>query len=410
VTNRARPPAGVRDAGGIPSTRSVPPRRPRAFAPELVAAILAVIVVAVIGGGLIVGGTSAVVTASGPPQPTESSAGTAGPTPVVDETAITALLTINDRLTAAREALDAELTASTFAPSDVQTILLGLNADVIGATRIATILQGFPASATVGAQLTKFYTNLHQHLSDELAASVQNAPAYRSAAKSTSTILADVPALNAALEALLIGRTTASSSPSGSIPPPVPSASAPASATPTPVATPRPSAPPSGGPSLPPSPPAVANDLANPGFESGVGPPWELSVSGSGAATWTGDPTVHAGGTTSARVDISVAGDERAAIAVRQGGLSIVAGSRYVAAISARADTPREVRLRIASAAGDTYATRLFTVGPAWQVLTIDSTVFATDPDAYLEIDLGRFAATTWLDDASFGQVAATGG
>jgi hypothetical protein len=148
----------------------------------------------------------------------------------------------------------------------------------------------------------------------------------------------------------------------------------------------------------------------NPGFEAGVGPPWELSVAGSGAATWTADLAVHAGGTTSARVDISVAGDERAAIAVRQGALSIVAGSRYVATIAVRADATREVRLRIASAAGDTYATRLFTVGPSWQVLTVDSTVFATDPSAYLEIDLGRFPATTWLDDASFGQVAATGG
>ena len=154
----------------------------------------------------------------------------------------------------------------------------------------------------------------------------------------------------------------------------------------------------------------MSNVLVNPGFESGVGPPWELSVSGSGAANWTADQVDHAGGTTSARVDISVAGDERAAVAVRQGGLPIVAGSRYVATISVRSDAAREVRLRIASAAGDTYATRLFTVGPAWQVLTIDSTVFATDPNAYIEIDLGRFAATTWLDDASFGQVAATGG
>jgi hypothetical protein len=127
-------------------------------------------------------------------------------------------------------------------------------------------------------------------------------------------------------------------------------------------------------------------------------------------ATWTADQAVHAGGTTSARVEISVAGDERAAVAVRQGGLSIVAGSRYVATIAVRADATREVRLRIASAAGDTYATRLFTVGTGWQVLTVDSTVFATDPNAWLEIDLGRFAATTWLDDASFSQVAATGG
>ena len=148
----------------------------------------------------------------------------------------------------------------------------------------------------------------------------------------------------------------------------------------------------------------------DPGFESGVGAPWELFVSGSGAATWMADQTAHAGGTTSARVDISVPGEERTAVAVRQGGLSIAAGSHYLATISVRSATTREVRLRIASAAGGTYATRLFTVGPEWQVLSVDSTVFATDLNAYIEIDLGRFAATTWLDDASFAQVAATGG
>ena len=129
-----------------------------------------------------------------------------------------------------------------------------------------------------------------------------------------------------------------------------------------------------------------------------------------GSATLHEDRTIHAGGSASARVDFVSAGDERAAVAVRQGGQAISAGSHYVGRIAVRSDTPREVRLRVASADGVTYGTRLFTVGPDWQVLTIDTTVFATDANAYLEIDLGRFPVTTWLDDASFGQVAATGG
>jgi hypothetical protein len=388
----------------------VPTRRSRTVAPELLAAILSAIVIAVVAGGLVVGGTSAVVTPTTSAEATPGLGGTPGPTPALDETAITALLAFNDRLTTARESLDAALGASFFEASDVATILRSLNADVVNASGIAPILEQFPASKTVGARLVKFYDDLHQHVSDALANSVQNAPAYRSAAKSTSAILAEVPALNAALEALLIGRAPPSASPppTRSAPPSngPPASTPPAPSPSTPATTPPPS---SGGPSAPASP-VASNSIVNPGFESGVGPPWELSVAGSGAATWTADLAVHAGGTTSARVDISVAGDERAAIAVRQGGLSIAAGSRYVATIAVRADATREVRLRIASAAGDTYATRLFTVGPGWQVLTVDSTVFATDANAYLEVDLGRFPATTWLDDASFGQVAATGG
>jgi hypothetical protein len=393
VTDGARPRGGVDEGPGVPT------RRPRSVAPELVAAILAAVVVAIVGGGLVAGGTSAVVAPSSSAQAPPSAGSTAEPTPAIDETAIRALLALNDRLTAAREALDAALAASIFEPSDVATVLRSLNADVVQAAAIAPILERLPASEAVGARLTKYYDDLHQHLSDALVASVQNAPAYRSAAKSTSTILAEVPALNAALEALLIGRTAPSNSPPPPSSTPAPSSSAPPAETP----------PPSTAPSIPASP-SVSSGLVNPGFESGVGPPWELSVSGSGAATWTADQAEHAGGSTSARVDISVAGDERAAVAVRQGGLSIVAGSRYVGTIAVRAETAREVRLRLASAAGDTYATRLFTVGPGWQVLTVDSTVFATDPNAYLEVDLGRFAVTTWLDDASFAQVAATGG
>jgi hypothetical protein len=383
-------------AGGDPGGPA--PRRPRPIAPELVAAILAAVVVAIVGGGLIVGGTSAVA----PPvssQSTPGPIGTAGSTPAVDEAAIVACLELNDRLKNDRIALDAALAAATFQPGDVVTILRSLNADVVNATPLVARLQRLPASADVATRLGTFYGDLHRHVSDALDNSIQNAPAYRTAAKTTSEMLAELPALNALLESLLIGRQPPSSSPSASGPSEVPSSS------PSPVVTPLPSV----APSVSGSPP-VANGLVNPGFEAGVGAPWELLLTGSAAGTLSADPADPAGGTMSARVDISVAGAERAAIAVRQGGLSIVAGSRYVGTIAVRAATTREVRLRIASGAGDTYATRLFTVGPAWQVLTIDSTVLATDLNAYLEVDLGRFAITTWLDDASFAQVAATGG
>jgi hypothetical protein len=387
VSDRSGPRSGA-GAGELTARRS-----PRPISPELVGAILAAIVVAIIGGGA----SPVAPLESG--QATPSSIGTPEPTAAVDETLIAALLEFNDRLRLDRVALDAAASAATFRASDVATILRELNADVVSATPVATRLTRMPASAAVGTLLTTFYDDVHKHVSDALDNSLQNAPAYRTAAKSTSALLAELPALNAKLEALLIEHPAPSASPPA--PSTVPSTPASAGPTPTPLRSTSPSVPGSQ---------SVANGLVNPGFESGVGAPWELFVSGDGAATWTADQAEHAGGTTSARVDISAAGIERAAVAVRQGGLSIEAGSHYVASIAVRAETTREVRLRIASAAGDTYATRLFTVGPEWQVLTVDSTVFATDLNAYIEVDLGRFAATTWLDDASFAQVAPTGG
>ena len=407
MTDGTRRPAGAGARGGIPTRRS------RTFAPELVAAILSAIVVAVVAGGLVVGRTSAVVTPATSAEPTPGLDSTPGPTPAVDETAITALLALNDRLTTARESLDAALGASFFEASDVATVLRSLNADVVNASEIAPILaavSGLEDRRRPPREVLRRPASARLGCAGELGSERDRRTA--PPAKSTSAILAEVPALNAALEALLIGRAPPSSSPPPSV-----------------------SAPPSNGPpGIDPAAGSVriaARDriagpfrrrvgagLAGrserspePGLRGRSGPALGAVRRGTGAATWTTDLAVHAGGgrrppgSTSAWPATSGPRSPSARV-----GSSIAAGSRYVATIAVRADTTREVRLRIASAAGDTYATRLFTVGPAWQVLTVDSTVFATDPNAYLEVDLGRFAATTWLDDASFAQVAATGG
>ena len=391
----ARPSGPAGRVGGEPERRA-----PRPIAPELIAAILVAFVIATIGGGVIAVGSSPGA-ATTPPLETPGGSGIAAPTPALDDAAIATCLEIDGRLAVDRAALDAEVAASPFQASNVATILRGLNADVVVATAAATRLQRLPISAAVGARLTTFYRDLHTHVSDALVNSVQNAGAYRTAARTTSTMLAELPVLDTLLRGLRDARPSPPASPPG------PSPSAASSGSPPPSVSAPPSTPP-GSPTVPASP-AVVNILVNPGFESGVGSPWELSVSGSGTASWSADSAVHAGGSTSARVEIAAAGVERTAVVVRQGGLSIEAGSHYVATISVRAESVREVRLRIASAAGDSYVTRLFMVGPDWQVLTVDSTVFATDANAYLEVDLGRFGATTWLDDASFGRVAPGG-
>jgi hypothetical protein len=378
-------------------------RRP--LAPELVAALLATAVVIAIGGGVLAAGAPAPITS---PEPSDAhgQGSSATPTPGLEDPAIATCLEINGRLEADRAALGAELTASVFEPGNVATILRSINADLIPAQIAAERLQHLAGSALVGARLATFYGDLQKQISAALANSVNNAPAYKAAAIATRTALADLAALDALLEGLRTAGSTPSASPASASPSaPRPSAAG-ASGSPVPSSGPSdtPAASPSG------ESPVVVNALVNPGFESGVGPPWELALTAPGSATLSADPTVHSGGAASARVDVTVAGDERAAVALRQGGLPIEAGGHYVASISVRAASTREIRIRIASATGDTYATRLYTVGPEWQVLTVDSTVFATDANAYLEVDLGRFAVTTWLDDASFGQIPATGG
>ena len=398
------------------SPRAVGPPRPvrpsgvRAIAPEAMATVIAAIVVAsVVGGVLATGPSTGVPGSSG--RPAQSALPTPEPTPAIDRAAITACLTINQRLAAGKEALDAELATDQFEAGNVGAILRSMNADVIAAETAAQRLAQMELSATVGERLVAFYSDLHDRISAVLDNSVRNAAAYRAGATAISAKLEGLGDLNILLRRLREqARSTPSPAPSSPPPSVAPTPSTPP-VTPPPTPSPAsipPSEPPTG--SAQPSQVITPGEVVNPGFESGVGSPWELVLAPLASATLTPDKAVHNGGAGSARVDITDAGAERAAVAVRQGGLPVETGSRYVAAISVRAASPREVRLRIASATGDTYGTRLFTVGPEWQVLTVDATVFATDPNAYLEVDLGRFPVTTWLDDASFGRVVATGG
>lgn len=379
---------------------SAGPGRSRSIGPEGIGAVLAAMIVVAIVGGVVAGGLSAAAPSSPPSQAPTSLEPTAAATPVIDVVSIATCLAVDGRLEGDRLALEAELAATPFDTSNVAAIMRAINADVIIATDGAARLQRLPASAEAGTTLTTFYTALHRQVSGALDNSLQNGAAYRAAATATVQLLLQVPALDALLRALRDRTAVATDVPSAGPPSGTPGS-------PSPRPTRSPSRGPSSGP--PPAPPSSSAGLVNPGFEDGVGPPWELLVSASGAAQIAADQAIHAGGAASARIDISAAGVERTAVAVRQGGLAIEAGQHVVATISVRAATTREVRVRIASATGDTYATRLFTVGPDWQVLTIDTTVFATDLNAYFEIDLGRFDSSTWLDDASFVRVAATG-
>jgi hypothetical protein len=82
--------------------------------------------------------------------------------------------------------------------------------------------------------------------------------------------------------------------------------------------------------------------------------------------------------------------------------LTLDAGARYQVSISVRAASAREIRLRIASPDGASYLTRTVPVTTAWTIATFTFISPVTDPEASIEIDLGRSAVTTWIDSVSF--------
>ena len=388
--------AGGRTDVGVPARRSL------ALGPEGVAIVLVVMAIAVVTAGLLLGGPASPSTnGNASPSRAASAQTTPAPTTSIDVADITACLDIDARLLEDRAGLQAELEAPVFAPTNVAALFRKANADLLSAIGVAARLEREAPTAEIGATLSATYGDLHREVSDALGNSVQFTKAYHAAATSVAAGLARLEALDVVLRGL---RDQAGATPRPS--PSAPPSAVPPSARPTPTQSSGPGPSGSSGPSATPAPAG----LVNAGFEAGVGPPWELLLAPGSAATLQADPTVRASGSSAARVDIAVSGDERAAVAVRQGGLGLVAGSHYIGSIAVRTESTREVRLRIASASGDSYATRLYTVGPAWQTLTVDFTVFATDPNAYLEIDLGRSTVTTWLDDATFATVAATPG
>ena len=375
--------------------------------PEGVATVIAVLIIAAITGAFVLGTTP--VTTAGPggsPPPGATSTPSASAGSAFSVADITNALELDRRLVAAREELRAELAASPVDASAIATTMRRANADLIAGVDVAARLAQRPETSDVGKDLGAIYADAHDRIDAALDNSVRNAKAYHDAAVDVVASLARLDPIDALLVAIRDGATgpTPSSPPSG--PPATIRPSAP-----PPSATPSPTSPPASAGSSAPTPSGLAGStIGNGGFEAGVGAPWELVVTPPASATLSVDGAVHASGAQAARVDIAVGGDERAAVAVRQGGQSIQAGARYVGTVALRAASTREVRLRIASAAGDTYGTRLFVVGPEWQTVTLDFTPFATDPNAYFEVDLGRSAASVWLDDASFAQVPATAG
>ena len=379
----------------------------RRFGPEHVAAILSAVIVL---GGL---GVASAIGASGsgskPPSESQASA-TPVPTPHPFLSRANLALDMLTRLAEHRDALESELARSGFDAAGVVTAVRRVNATVSANTSMAAALVQVSGSRDVGQALLEFYASVAKAADATLGISVSDEAGYRAAAERLLATLEPIQALQEQLETL-IASTRATPGPTTSQ---QPSASAPAATAdptpldPTPPPTPEPTAsppPPTPAPSATPRPTASGSSLpltgqvANPGFEEGVANPWTLVLEAPWTATLSIDATAPAyEGTRSARIDLPAASMARSAISLRQGGIEVAQGRRYVCRLALRAASARDVRVRVASIAGATYGTRLVNVGPAWTLVEFEFGAFVEDPSAVIEIDFGRSAVTGWVD------------
>jgi Carbohydrate binding domain len=375
----------------------------RRVGPEHVAAILSAIIVF---GGL--GVASAIGRSGSGSKPLSEPRASATPVPTPHPFLSKAELALDmiTRLAEHRDALDSELASSEFDAAGVVTAVRRISATVSASTGMAATLVQVSGSRDVGQALLEFYASVAKAADATLGISVSDKGGLRAAARRLLATLEPTASLQGQLAELIeSARVTLGLATS----PPVSASARPATPGPTPVGpTPPPTPEPTTSPSLPtpaPSPPLSASPLpltgqiANPGFEEGVAGPWTLIVEAPWTATLTIDATEPAfEGTRSARIDIPAASEARSAISLRQPGIEVAQGRRYVCRLALRAASDRDVRVRVASTAGATYGTRLVTVGPTWTVVEFEFGAFVEDPSAVIEIDFGRSAVTGWVD------------
>ncbi len=377
----------------------------RRVGPEHVAAIMSAVLVL---GGL--GVASAIGASDGnarrPTGPQASLAPTPTPHPFLSRAR--SALDLHERLAAERDLLEAALAKSGFDAAGVVTAVRKINASVSVNVAIARTLVEVPGSREVGEALLEFYTSVAKEADATLGISLADEAGYRAGAERLLAALEPIDTLQEQLEALIaVARATPAPTPSRqpsgtppatpaptpapATPPPTPTPTAvPPTRTPAPVATPAPTAA---------SPLPLNGEVGNPGFEADTASPWTLVVEAPWTATLTIDDAAPAyEGSRSARIDIPAASEARSAISLRQGGIAVAQGRRYLCRLALRAATERDVRVRVASSAGATYGTRLVTVGPTWAIVEFEFGAFVEDPAAVIEIDFGRSTATGWVD------------
>lgn len=381
-----------------------------AISPELVALALVVVVggsliLAAMGGGGDRNGSDG--NGATPTAATETPEPTPSGSPAVDQADISAAISVNDRLAASGAILGALLDAPTLDAPSLVTEIRTIAATARNGTAVADRLRRRGGSAEVAGSLAALYGDLLDAAAVALSTPLADTATLTATARRILVRLGDLPAMTAGLTALLAPTTAPTLGPPGTSPSPTVSPPSPSPSDGTPGSSPSPTASPS--PTPPPGP--GPNQLADAGFESGTGLPWELYLESSDAvATLTADTSTAEEGVTSARIEIAAGSSSRAGISLRQGGIALIPGERYVFRAALRAAAAREVGLRVVSTGGEAYGTRIFTVGTGWTIAAFEFTALVFDASAYWEIDLGRATATVWVDGAWFGEAGAPSG
>jgi hypothetical protein len=278
---------------------------------------------------------------------------------------------------------------------DIAAILRGINTEITVGNEAANRLLTHRDTLALGQDLAAFYETVANRNAETLGTSIRNTAAYIDGARAVIELLGGLGPFNDRLRAALDG-----SAATPSVAPASPSPSAPAS--------PPPTAPPTAPPTIAPSPSPSGGSagtgdtglVVNGNFEDDLAG-WRLLVTEPATATATAVPGAGVGGSSAARIDITIGSDARAGISFVKGGIALRQGASYTITLAVRAAETREIRVRVTGAGGLTYAARIFTVGTAWTVVEFDLDQLATDPAAELTLDLGRSGATVWFDDVT---------
>jgi carbohydrate binding protein with CBM4/9 domain len=320
------------------------------------------------------------------------------PTPLVDPAVVDMLAKLNDQLGAAGTALKAELARVTFRPKETVTWVRQVNSLALTSADVVRALKGALGPDQPGGRLSALYGSIADSAGQTLRASITFEEEYRVGARELIGLIAQLPALQAELDALAVPPSP-SPTPTPAPPSASPSPSAAPTRTPAPSRSIAPSASPVGSPRVS---PAANEMIENGSFEAGVGPPWGLFLGPGANASVVQDPTLPDTGAASARIDIVSGGLAYSGISLRQDGLALDAARLYSLSIRVRADSPREVRVQIASKAGAPYSgTRTVQVTRLWSTIDFTFTSNYNDPDAVLQLDMGTADSTTWWDSVS---------
>ena len=335
-----------------------------------------------------------------PAPPPSAALETTSPRPSADPLRqdVLALLEINERLTADRATLQKLLKARQLDTGETAGVLREVSQTAtLGSARAPRLALDEAANA-VGSRLEVIYATADRTIQDTLDASVSNVEAYRVGAQSIVDLLADLPAIDKELQALLgAAAPSPSAEPSGSpsaSPSPSPSASASASASAVPS-----------GPSASPGGSGGVVDLSGEmlrdrSFEQGASQ-WEVVADPPATITPATDKPLVGTGAASLRLDLAVPSDPAAVARIGQV-VSLAAGDRYMGTIVMRASAPRSVRIRVVGPNEELHAVQTVDIGPQAAAVSVPVTALIDDPAAHLWIEFpGAWSGSVWLDDAS---------